>query len=154
MSQLWLLLCIVTAIGTYKIGLWFLSPFLIDKRDRTTTHNPIRRYPLHQHTSSQSPGGSFPSIRDKATKSISLIFPAFNEAQRLRDCLDPTIEYLHRRGGASRTFSWEIIVVNDGSTDRTAQIVMEYTEKHGIDRVRLLDYTPNQGKGFAVQQVR
>merc|ERR1719491_1172571 len=131
---------------------WFLSPYLIDKHDPSPS--PIRPYTFRASPSSAPQ--PFPSIRDAPTKCISLIFPAYNEQSRINACLDPTIAYLIDRETKSAhsddPFSWEIIVVSDGSTDSTSAIVESYIAKHKSDKVRLLSYNQNQGKGFAVQQ--
>ncbi len=49
--------------------------------------------------------------------------------------------------------TWEIIIVNDGSSDKTKEKALEYVEKYGSNRIRLLSYDVNQGKGYAVKQV-
>jgi glycosyltransferase involved in cell wall biosynthesis len=49
-----------------------------------------------------------------------------------------------------RDWQAEILVVNDGSTDRTAAIVQELAESH--PEVRLLSNPENRGKGFSVRQ--
>ena len=73
---------------------------------------------------------------------LSLIIPAYNEAGRigntLRDCLD----YFARQD-----YDFEIIVVDDGSQDGTADLV-----RREFPNVRLISYTPNRGKGYAVKQ--
>lgn len=46
--------------------------------------------------------------------------------------------------------SFEVIVVSDGSTDKTCDVVMEYVQKYGANRVRLLKLVKNRGKGGAV----
>lgn len=46
--------------------------------------------------------------------------------------------------------SFEVIVVSDGSTDNTCDVVMEYVKKYGAEKVRLLKLTKNRGKGGAV----
>lgn len=146
--QITIILFIIYAI--IRLFEWFLSPYVIDKNDKLPTLRPYQFIDpsIKTHTANEK----FPTINDKATKTISLIFPAYNEENRIRACLDPTIKYLISRQ-KKNSFSWEIIVVNDGSKDKTCDIVQEYALKHSTDKVRLLNYSQNQGKGFAVQQV-
>ena len=68
---------------------------------------------------------------------ISCIVCAYNEADRIRHILDAV--YRH-------PMLYEIIVVNDGSTDDTAAMLANYPE------IRVLSYTPNRGKTFALTQ--
>jgi dolichyl-phosphate beta-glucosyltransferase len=75
---------------------------------------------------------------------LSVIIPAFNEETRLPVCLDKTIEFLSRQD-----YHFEIIVVSDGSTDNTASICRTYAER--FRQVRLIEYSPNRGKGFAIR---
>jgi dolichyl-phosphate beta-glucosyltransferase len=75
---------------------------------------------------------------------LSVIIPAYNEEARLPRTLDSVYTYLSKRG---RDF--EIIVVDDGSIDHTVQEVETFAETH--ENVRVLQYAPNQGKGYAVR---
>ncbi|OGY31406.1 MAG: hypothetical protein A3C02_01300 [Candidatus Andersenbacteria bacterium RIFCSPHIGHO2_02_FULL_45_11] len=76
--------------------------------------------------------------------SISVVIPAYNEEKRLPNTLRATIEYLK-----ASPHEWEILVVNDGSHDKTADIVREYAIQD--KQVKLLEYGKNHGKGYAVR---
>lgn len=75
---------------------------------------------------------------------LSVVIPAYNEEDRLPATLDMTLHKLNARGTA-----FEIIVVDDGSTDDTAGRVRQVSivAKH----VRLIRLPQNFGKGFAVR---
>jgi len=76
---------------------------------------------------------------------LSVIIPAFNEAERLGGTLE-TI----RRYAAHTTGRVELIVVDDGSSDQTADLVRELTP--GDLQVRLLVNAENSGKGYSVRR--
>ena len=75
---------------------------------------------------------------------LSVIIPAFNEQSRLPKTLDSIYGFLSGRGR-----SFEVLVVDDGSHDNTADVVLEYSKTH--PEVRLRSYQPNRGKGYAVR---
>ena len=72
----------------------------------------------------------------------SIVIPAFNEARRLRSFLDTVVAYFKGRDEL-----YEVIVVDDGSTDRTSAIV----EARQLAAVRVLKLRLNAGKGAAVR---
>lgn len=76
---------------------------------------------------------------------LSLIIPAYNEALRLRPSLLRIVEYLQ-----SRDFTCEIIIVDDGSTDGTADVARELLE--GKAEYRILRNEPNRGKALSVKR--
>jgi dolichyl-phosphate beta-glucosyltransferase len=78
---------------------------------------------------------------------FSLIIPAFNEEGRVRQTLRDAIAYLRETTPAS-----ELIVVNDGSTDATAAVVRQVFAEAGSVATRLLEHSPNRGKGAAVRE--
>lgn len=91
---------------------------------------------------------------------LSVIVPAYNEEKRLPVMLDEAISYLEKRTQSismdplivsGRNFSYEIIIVDDGSTDRTTQVALDYTDKYGTDKIRVLTLSRNRGKGGAVR---
>jgi glycosyltransferase involved in cell wall biosynthesis len=73
---------------------------------------------------------------------ISIVVPAYDEAATIA-------ELLHRV--AALGLDAEILVIDDGSTDRTAQVVEEVTAELGDGSVRLIAHPANRGKGAAVR---
>lgn len=86
---------------------------------------------------------------------LSVIVPAYNEERRLPKTLFEIDKYLR-----TRDYDYEIIVVSDGSKDRTAEVVRDLklsrqagSRKAGkIANLRLIDNKENHGKGFVVRQ--
>jgi len=76
---------------------------------------------------------------------LSIIIPAYNEADRIVGTLTHTLAYLQRQAYAS-----EVVVVSDGSSDETCAVV-EGFRPEGRCEVRALAYHPNRGKGYAVR---
>ena len=74
----------------------------------------------------------------------SIVIPAYNESSRLRPTLDTLLRYVH-----DQQWDVEILVVNDGSKDDTAQVVREYGKIH--PEILLLENPGNRGKGFSVR---
>ena len=76
---------------------------------------------------------------------LSVIIPAYNEEKRLPKTLEEIDKYLSRQN-----YDYEILVVNDGSKDKTAEVVTGLTGV--IKNLRLFDNKINQGKGAVVRQ--
>lgn len=74
----------------------------------------------------------------------SFIIPAYNESERLTVSLPKVLDYVSRNQLPS-----EIIVVNDGSSDDTADIVRRFASNNPV--VRLLENPGNRGKGYSVR---
>lgn len=82
--------------------------------------------------------------------SVSVIIPAFNEAMRLPLTLSATAEYFLARKQA-RGEEFEVLVVDDGSTDSTAAVVRKFAETNPEVSVQCVSYGGNRGKGYAVR---
>ena len=78
------------------------------------------------------------------TPTYSIVIPAYNESARLGASLERVLTYVHSQG-----WDAEVIVVNDGSRDNTAEIVREFEAKDPI--LKLLDNPGNRGKGYSVR---
>ena len=78
--------------------------------------------------------------------SLSVVIPAYNEAARLGKTLRAVVDYLRQNfpGG-------ELIVVDDGSTDETAELARKVLQDSGDLRTSVISYKSNLGKGRAVR---
>lgn len=74
----------------------------------------------------------------------SFVIPAYNESNRIRPTLDEILRYT-----AAQNWDAEILVVDDGSRDDTADVIREYTRAHS--QIRLLQNPGNRGKGYSVR---
>lgn len=78
-------------------------------------------------------------------KHLSVIIPAYNEENRIKGTLEAVYNYFSRQN-----YSWEVIVVSDGSKDRTVEIVSEFISNK--PEISLVANTKNNGKGYVVRQ--
>lgn len=76
---------------------------------------------------------------------LSVVVPAYNEEERLGATLERMCKYLSRQERP-----WELLVVDDGSKDKTAELVTRASAKH--PEVRLLANDRNRGKGYTVRR--
>jgi len=83
-------------------------------------------------------------IEPRKIVSLSIVIPAYNEARRIPVYLQSVVAYLDGRG-----LSYEILVVDDGSSDETAALVERAGTQHSP--IRLIRLPRNSGKGAAVR---
>ncbi|OTA91655.1 glycosyltransferase family 2 protein [Hypoxylon sp. CO27-5] len=109
---------------------------------------------------------------------MSVVFPAYNEEDRILPTLKEAVEYLdatfgrdphphqHQKTLPKRPVTprkhvmnaprddlsgYEILIVNDGSTDRTVDVALEFSREHGLhDILRVISLEKNRGKGGGV----
>src|SRR3989344_1515731 len=76
---------------------------------------------------------------------LSVIVPAYNEEDRIPKTLRRFQEYF-----STQPYNYEILVVDDGSKDRTVEIAEEM--KMGVKNLRVYSRKTNRGKGFSVRE--
>jgi dolichyl-phosphate beta-glucosyltransferase len=94
--------------------------------------SPIYRGPFRSPTLPRIPG------------SISIIIPVLNEEEEITRILSAATSRLEERQG-----DWEILVVDNASTDRTLELVEPFTKDK---RVRVLKNEINRGKGYSIRR--
>jgi dolichyl-phosphate beta-glucosyltransferase len=133
------LILVALYVGLYLYARSLITPYTLNTHifEKVGTHQP-----------------AFVTIFDKPTLKLSIIAPAYNEQDRVCGMLDETLQYCEERHKSDKSFTFEIIVVNDGSKDKTEQVVKQYIEKNdqGRDVLRFISLKQNRGKGYAVKQ--
>ncbi|WP_405822013.1 glycosyltransferase family 2 protein [Streptomyces sp. NBC_00838] len=93
-------------------------------------------------------GGDGGSEGNGSGVELTVVVPAYNEERRLRPTLDAICAHL--RADPERWGDWELIVVDDGSTDGTAAIAARAAADE--PRIHVLTSDENRGKGYALRQ--
>lgn len=89
---------------------------------------------------------SIENTNEKTEPQISVIIPVYNQEKEIPKLVSKIKETLHLN------FSkYELLIIDDGSTDNTLQYLREEEEKSN-SVVRVISYTPNRGKGYAVKE--
>uniref|UniRef100_A0A0A1XHC4 Dolichyl-phosphate beta-glucosyltransferase n=1 Tax=Zeugodacus cucurbitae TaxID=28588 RepID=A0A0A1XHC4_ZEUCU len=117
------------------------NPFPVIKRRKEEKHflDPIRIQNV-----------DFPSVEDAPTVDLSVIVPAYNEEQRLPKMLEECMSFLEEKA-KDGVFTYEVIVVSDGSSDGTVSLGLKYSKRHTVEKFRVLELLDNRGKGGAVR---
>jgi len=84
------------------------------------------------------------SVGRKASLDVSVVCPFFNEAGILEAAIRTLIDRL-----AQRDWSWELIVVNDGSSDESGEVAARLSAE--IPNLRCVGYRYNRGRGHALR---
>lgn len=74
---------------------------------------------------------------------LSVVVPIFNEEKRIKN-LNQIAAFLKKK-----RYTWELIAINDGSTDKTNKVAKTLQKKL---KFRLINYSPNRGKGAAIKE--
>jgi dolichyl-phosphate beta-glucosyltransferase len=80
---------------------------------------------------------------------LSIIIPIFNEQLRLKSCLTILKKFVEKKSKKKI----EIIFVNDGSTDKSGELINEFINKNKkVCRLKYINYKKNVGKGYAIKK--
>jgi glycosyltransferase involved in cell wall biosynthesis len=75
---------------------------------------------------------------------LSIVAPVYNEAEGIEQVVQYWVKVLHENSANA-----EIVLANDGSTDRTLEILENLSQK--IPLLKVVSYTPNRGYGYALK---
>ena len=81
------------------------------------------------------------------TPFLSVVVPVYNEEKMVLETIRRVEAFM-----TLKQWAWELLIVNDGSTDNTAAVVENYLKSHAGTPVRFLSYGENKKKGFAARQ--
>ncbi|KAI8798738.1 dolichyl-phosphate beta-glucosyltransferase [Biomphalaria glabrata] len=135
------------------VAIVFLILFLIYTYVTAKTYSNLGRHDSEKfyfdpHSKSKR---LFPDYTNSPTVHLTVIVPAYNEEKRLPIMMDEAMDYLEKRQAKDSSFTYEVIIVDDGSSDRTSEVGLKHSEKYGADKVRVLTLHHNRGKGGAVR---
>jgi dolichyl-phosphate beta-glucosyltransferase len=112
----------------------------------------ITRESEKKYRSHTSPNTPLPLTRlsDPSSVDLTIVVPAYNETERLPIMMASTIDHLTSPNlSGKRTF--EILVVDDGSTDGTSATALQLAAKYPKCNIRVVTLEKNVGKGGAVR---
>jgi cellulose synthase/poly-beta-1,6-N-acetylglucosamine synthase-like glycosyltransferase len=115
-------LCVAGLLLLRAVLLWGLSPILAARQRDALSHpseNTFSSRAAHGGADTLTPFGT---LSDPPTLLLSVIVPAYNEQDRLPHMLDVTMKYLDREADRDPDFTYEVLVVDDGSTDGTSKV--------------------------------
>ena len=119
-----------------------LSPSAIvpapSEKTYRTSRSPSKRLPL-------------PSIHDPASVDLTVVIPAYNETERLPSMFSSTLAHLEAMRTAEASRTYEVLVVDDGSSDGTAELALKLGLEYPESEVRVVALEKNVGKGGAVR---
>ncbi|KVI06943.1 Glycosyl transferase, family 2 [Cynara cardunculus var. scolymus] len=148
----WTMMFELVVIVTLVIGFGLVVAIAVETFRRRFNHAHLEAHPIFEDPNSFEQV-QCPYINDPAEKYISLIIPAYNEEYRLPAALDEALNYLQQRSKKDESFSYEIIIIDDGSSDRTKRIAFDFVRKNKVDNVRVILQRKNQGKGEAIRKL-
>ncbi|KAE8901439.1 hypothetical protein PF005_g11848 [Phytophthora fragariae] len=142
---------VALATGAVLLFAWIRAPIAEAKKLAAELDPP--QEDTYQDPNDKDKLLPFGSLGDeKAQVSLSVVVPAYNEEQRILVTIKDTVTFLDEKKSKDPFFTYEIVVVDDCSVDRTVDVVMQEVERYSVDRIRLLRLQKNHGKGGAIRK--
>nr|XP_009591666.1 dolichyl-phosphate beta-glucosyltransferase-like [Nicotiana tomentosiformis] len=150
MGVIWTILELLL-ISAIFLAFGLAAAIAFESLRRRFNHTHVEAPPVFEDPNSLKPVPC-PHIFDPAEKYISLIIPAYNEEHRLPGALDETLNYLQQRAAKDNIFTYEVIIIDDGSSDGTKRVAFDFVKRHSVDNVRVILLGKNHGKGEAIRK--
>ncbi|KAI4382828.1 hypothetical protein MLD38_008740 [Melastoma candidum] len=144
----------VAGIAVYSISavlVVLVSAIVFEASRRRHNHAHLEAPPVFEDPNSLNKVPC-PSIFDPPEKYLSLIVPAYNEENRLPAAIDEAMNFLQKRAAKDNSFTYEVVIVDDGSKDGTRRVAFSYVRKYSVDNVRVILLGKNYGKGEAIRK--
>ncbi|KAF7309940.1 Glyco-trans-2-like domain-containing protein [Mycena indigotica] len=129
---------VVLGLSSLYLALIMWSPPPILTRPSETTYlshsSPKKRKPLSR-------------LAERATVDLSVVVPAYNETERLPIMISAALTHLQKQ----KPRSFEVIIVDDGSSDGTSAKALELASQYPTADIRVVTLEQNLGKGGAVR---
>lgn len=128
---------------------WILSPYFkwrANKKDSSNENIVVlindKKYSYNEYLSKIAP-------KSLDLLDLSIVVPAYNEQDRLPVMLKETTEYFEKESLVK--YNYEIIVINDGSKDKTTQVALDFQKSNPNINLKVIEYDFNKGKGGAIR---
>jgi len=127
-----IILCLYAALV-----LWSPPPIIIQESEKKYRSHASKLLPL-------------PQLSDQSNVDLTVVVPAYNETERLPSMMAATIKHLGSEPLSPKR-SFEILIVDDGSTDDTSATALKLAAKYAQWNIRVVTLEKNIGKGGAVR---
>ncbi|PSR93892.1 hypothetical protein PHLCEN_2v4585 [Hermanssonia centrifuga] len=132
-------LLLAALISCYTVLALFSPPLIVPtENDKKYRSSKARSKPL-----------PLPSIHDTPEVDLTVVIPAYNETERMPSMLQSTLAHLKSSDCSAHTY--EILIVDDGSTDGTSDLSLKLAVDNPDVDIRVVTLSKNLGKGGAVR---